>query len=145
MNILKLIILVNNFEISSFFSHKDVLPKAVRSSVIYKFCCEHCSSEYVGSTTRSLIVRSSEHAGRSHRTGNRFNNPSASQIRDHAETCGSPITLDQFTIINQCNKPIDLRILESLYIHKLQPKLNSMQSAFPLSIDKYFPISLPIV
>ena len=128
------IILVNNFKISSFFSYKDVLPKAVRSSVVYKFCCELCSSEYVGSTTRSLIVRSSEHAGRSHRTGNRFSNPSASNIRDHAESCGSPISLDQFTIIDQCNKAIDLRILESLYIFKLQPKLNSMQSAFPLAI-----------
>ena len=128
------IILINNFKISSSFPYKDVLPKAVRSSVIYKFCCERCSSEYVGSTTRSLIVRSSEHAGWSHRTGNRFSSPSASNIRDHTETCGSPISLDHFTIINQCNNSIDLRILESIYIHKLQPKLNSMQSAFPLTI-----------
>jgi len=125
-------ILMNKFSINSFFSYKDRLPKAVRSSVIYKFSCEQCSSGYVGSTTRSLLVRVSEHAGRSHRTGSRLTSPPASNIRDHAEVCGSPITLQQFSILSQSNNNLDIRILESLYIYKQSPTINSQQSAHPL-------------
>ena len=115
-------------------STKDKLLKALRSSVMYRYCCERCSSEYVGSTTRSLLVRSSEHAGRSHRTGNRFSSPPSSNIREHAENCGSPITLDQFSILSECPHNSELRILESIFIHKLAPVMNDHQSAYPLSL-----------
>ena len=61
-------ILVNSFKIDSFFSFKDRLPKGMRSSLIYKYSCVRCTSEYIGSTTRILTTRVAEHAGRSHRT-----------------------------------------------------------------------------
>ena len=127
-------ILINKFKIASCFNYKDKLPKGSRSSVIYKFCCEQCSSEYVGSTTRSLLVRASEHAGRSYRTNNRLAAPTQSTVRDHAETCGSPITLNQFSIISSCTNEINLRILESIYIHNHKPSINSSLSAYPLSL-----------
>lgn len=127
-------ILVNKFKTGSFFNYKDRLPKAARSSVIYKFRCEQCSSEYVGSTTRSLHTRASEHAGRSSRTNNRLACPPNSSIRDHAETCGSPITINQFSILSSCKTEIDLRILESLYIFKQKPSINNVQSSYPLAI-----------
>ena len=127
-------ILINNFKIGSFFNYKDKIPKALRSSVIYKFSCERCSSEYAGSTTRSLLIRASEHAGRSYRTINRLATPSQSTVRDHAESCGSPITLNQFSIVSSCKNETDLRILESIFIHKLKPPINNTLSAFPLSL-----------
>ena len=130
----KWVILVNSFKIDSFFSFKDRLPKGMRSSLIYKSSCVRCTSEYIGSTTRILTTRVAEHAGRSHRTDRILANPPHSNIRDHAETCGSPIVLDNFNIIYSCNNSNDLRILESLYIHKERPFLNNMQSAHPLYI-----------
>ena len=54
------IILVNNFKIGSFFNFKDNLPLAKRSSLVYKFSCARCASEYVGSTTRTLHTRVAE-------------------------------------------------------------------------------------
>jgi len=57
-------ILTNNFKISSFFSYKDKLPKALRSSLVYNFSCAQCASVYVGSTVRTLETRVGEHAGR---------------------------------------------------------------------------------
>ena len=63
------LILVNNFKIGSFFNFKDKLPLAMRSSLVCKFSCARCASEYVGSTIRTLHTRVAEHAGRSFRTG----------------------------------------------------------------------------
>ena len=101
-------------KLTHFFSFKDYLPKGMRSSLIYKYNCVRCTSEYIiGSTTRILTTRVAEHAGRSHRTDRILANPPHSSIRDHAETCGSPIVLDKFNIIDSCNNSNDLRILES--------------------------------
>jgi len=127
-------ILVNNFKIGSFFTYKDRLPLALRSSLVYKFSCAHCASAYVGSTVRALGVRVEEHAGRSLRTGNFFKAPTQSSIRDHCEKCNSPINLDSFSVLGSAKSLIDVRILESLHIFKSKPVLNDMQSAYPLQI-----------
>ena len=118
----------------SFFKHKDVLPKEMRSSLIYKYSCVQCASEYIGSTTRLLASRVAEHSGRSLRTNRILARPSHSNIREHAQTCGTPITIDNFTILDSCSNTNDLRILESLYIFKDRPVLNNMQSAHPLCV-----------
>ena len=39
------------------------------SSLVYKYSCVHCTSEYVGMTTRTLGVMADEHPGVSFRTG----------------------------------------------------------------------------
>ena len=127
------IILVNSFTIGSLFRFKDSLPKSLRSNIVYKFSCEQCSSEYVGSTTRTLNVRTCEHVGKSFRTGIPLTTPSNSSIRSHAEICSGDISLDNFSIIGSANG-LDLKILESLHIFKLKPILNDMQSAFPLAV-----------
>ena len=127
-------IFVNPFKIGSFFKHKDVLPKEMRSSLIYKYSCVQCASEYIGSTTRLLASRVAEHSGRSLRTNRILAHPSHSNIREHAQTCGTPITIDNFTILDSCSNTNDLRILESLYIFKDRPVLNNMQSAHPLCV-----------
>ena len=131
------ILLINNFKIGSFFHYKDRLPKDLRASLIYKFSCVRCASEYIGSTTRALCVRVAEHAGRSHSTTHLLISPPYSSIREHASACDSPVSLDNFFILGSCKNVFDLRILESLYIFKLKPSLNNMQSAHPLFlVDK---------
>ena len=97
----------------------------MRSSLVYKFSCSRCESAYVGSTTRALLTRVSEHKGVSCRTGRMLSTPPHSNIRDHVYSCNSPLTIDNFNILNFCNNSSDLRILESLYIHKIKPSLNS--------------------
>ena len=99
------------------------------ASLVYKFCCARCASEYVGSTTRTLHTRVAEHAGRSFRTGSSLSVPPHSMVRIHSESCGVPVTLDDFRIIGSTSSAIDLRILESMHIFKLKPVLNNSQSS----------------
>ena len=128
------IILVNKFSIGSFFNFKDKLPKLMQSSLIYKYCCGKCPSEYVGLTSRTLHQRVAEHCGRSFRTGQWLAKPPYSSIRLHAEECDSRISIDNFTILSNASNSLDLRFLESLYIFKLKPNLNDSQSSIPLTV-----------
>ena len=62
-------VLVNKFTVGSFFNYKDKLPMRLKSSLVYKFSCAQCASEYVGMTARTLGTRVDEHVGVSYRTG----------------------------------------------------------------------------
>ena len=128
------LVLSNPFRIGNFFNHKDKLPCALRSSVIYKFCCPQCGSSYVGSTMRTLGQRIAEHRGVSYRTNRILTQPSHSAIRDHAFTCDARVHPSNFNIIGSAFNLLELRILESLHIFKDKPSLNETSSAFPLSI-----------
>ena len=75
------VILVNNYKIGSLFSYKDKLI-SLQSSLVYKFSCTQCVSEYVGSTMRTLHTRVAEHTGRSFRAGVLLTSPH-SNIRAH--------------------------------------------------------------
>ena len=133
-------VLVNNLSIGSFFKCKDQLPKSLRSCVIYKYSCpqSNCGSEYIGSTIRTLGTRANEHRGTSIRTGRPLSKPSQSSIRDHCVQCAGDVSLDCFKIIGQLRGCLDyeLRLSESIFIHCQKPKLNDMNSAFPLKIVK---------
>ena len=59
----------------------------------------HDAYEYVGSTTSTLHTRVAEHAGRSFRTGSILSVPPHSMVRTHSESCGVPVTLNDFRII----------------------------------------------
>ena len=118
----------------SLFPYKDKLPISLQSSLVYKFSCTQCVSEYVGSTTSTLHTRVAEHAGRSFRTGALLTPHPHSNIRAHALSCSSPVANDNFNILARENNNIDVRILESLFIYKIRPDLNDSQSAFPLNI-----------
>jgi hypothetical protein len=128
------VILVNSFKIGSFFPYKDTLPKHMRSSLVYKFSCARCASAYVGMTTRNLYTRVAEHCGRSSRTGSVLTRPPNSAIRIHAESCDVRISEQNFEILSSTSNETDLKILESLFIHKLKPNLNSANSSFPLQL-----------
>ena len=130
------IILVNPFRIGSFFHYKDRIPKGMQASLVYEFSCVRgrTSVSYVGSTKRHLYERVAEHANRSARTGLSFSTPSNSSIKTHSDSCVCDISVDNFRILGSCCNELDLRILESLYIHRRKPNLNDHLSAFPLSI-----------
>ena len=129
------VILTNSFTLGHLFRYKDTLQKGMLSAVVYKFSCPKCGSEYVGSTIRNLATRAAEHAGVSVRTGVPLSVPPFSYIREHHLDCFSQqISLDHFKVIDSTKNTIDLRILESLHIHRSKPKLNSALSAYPLAI-----------
>ena len=126
----------NSRKINVFFKHKDSLDPLLCSSVVYKFDCGSCNASYVGSTARHLKTRIDEHRGVSHRTGVPLGRPSASSIREHWHECSHPFNKSNFTVIDHCNSPYDLRLLESIYILKQKPNLNNTESAAPLYITK---------
>ena len=130
-------ILTNNLTLGSYFRFKDALPIMSRSSIIYSYVCTHCGAQYVGSTARTLFVQSSEHSGKSHRTGLPVSCPKHSAIRSHTEqVCNAAVSNAAFSIVDSTSNELDLRILESIYIHDRKPILNDKESAFNLQIIK---------
>ena len=101
------------------------------SNIIYKYSCSQCQSTYIGETQRHLISRISEHKGISPRTSMPFSNPPFSNIREHALSFDHPIKVDNFSVLARCPSH-DLRLLESIFIHKFSPNLNNQASSFPL-------------
>ena len=93
------VVLVNKFTVGSFFNYKDKLPMRLKSSLLYKFSCAQCASEYVGMTARTLGTRVDEHVGVSYRTGTRLTQPPHSAIRDHRDNCGTPFDTSNFKIL----------------------------------------------
>ena len=61
----------------------------LKSSLVYKFSCALCASEYGGMTARTLDTRVDEHVGVSYRTGARLTQPPHSAIRDHRDSWGT--------------------------------------------------------
>ena len=123
----------NALRIASFFRFKDQLPIDLRSSIVYMFKCPSCQARYIGSTNRTFKVRVDEHIGQSSRTGLPCRTTSHSAVREHAKVCDVPVCKDNFEILATCNSA-DIRILESLYIKSMSPRLNNMLSASPLNI-----------
>ena len=112
------IVLVNNLRIGSFFHYKDVLPVAMRSSLVYSYSRAPC-------TVRILHSRVAEHCGESSRTSARLSDPPHSLIRNHAKACSSfPIKIGNFRILGTCSNIFYFRVLESLFINKFKPVLN---------------------
>ena len=129
------LVLRNPRTIGSLFKFKDTVPDMMRSLVVYKYTCPRCNlGTYLGSTKRMLKVRIDSHRGISHRTGNTLNKKEFSNIRDHANSCNSPISYENFQIITQAIDETSLPILESLMIKQLVPSLNSQLSSAPLFI-----------
>ena len=92
----------------------------LRTSVIYQFSCGQCSTSYIGQTVKQLKVHISQHKGRSFRTNNLLTCPENSKILEHS--------------LNSGHYNFELRIHESLWIHKLKPSLNDRSSWTELSI-----------
>ena len=63
------VVLVNKFTVGPLFNYKEKLPMRLKSSLVYKFSCARCASEYTAMTARTLGTRVDEHVGVSYRTG----------------------------------------------------------------------------
>ena len=85
-------------------------------------------------TTSTLGVRADEHAGVSFRTGVPLTRPPHSAVREHLESCPVSYDINNFKILASAAHESDHRILESLYIAKLKPSLNSQLSSYPLAV-----------
>ena len=127
-------IFVNKNTIGSLFKVKDSIPVPLCSNVVYCFNCPDCSSRYVGSTSRNLKIRISEHKGISYRTGTKITTPSYSKIREHSLSCNHNINEQDFSIRFRATSASDLRIAESLVIMKEKPDLNGNELATKLLI-----------
>ena len=96
----------------------------LRTSLVCKYSCVHCTSEYVGMTTRTLVTRVAEHAGISvpHTSlHTQLTSPSQSAVRDHSELCFTNVGINNFKVLANSSSEIDFKILESLHIFKSMP------------------------
>ena len=101
--------------------------------MVYLYNCGQCSAQYCGETTRHLKTRVAEHRGVSPRTGVTYKSPVCSNVRDHAVVTGHDINFENFTVLHRTDS-YNLRLAESILIHKLKPNLNGMDSSIPLNI-----------
>ena len=127
-------VLRNTFTIGSLFRFKDRVPKACCSGVVYKFSCSSCGESYIGSTYVRLRTRVCQHMGISDRTGRMALSPTSSSVRDHSLVCDRAFSITNFDILHKSHSVLDLRTLESLYIHKQKPRINGKNSAIPLNV-----------
>ena len=122
----KVIPVFQTLKTQSFFANKDKIPVFLRSNVVYKFTCEHCTACYIGETRRHLITRINEHLS---------GKPVPSELSLHEHECKR----ENFTLL-QCT-PYTM-IAESLHIarHKNTHLLNEKQSSLPLMLFRHFSI-----
>ena len=126
-------VFTSKFTMSSLFRFKDRITNHLLSSVVYEYNCGLYASSYIGQTGKQLKIRMSQHKGRSFRTGQLLASPEFSNIRNHAFETDHPILDDNIKILDTCD-PFDLRLLESIYIHKKNPSLKDQNSSTELSI-----------
>ena len=119
------IIFTNDFTVGSVLRRSKDKPFDLTSNVVYLFKCPCCTARYVGSCTRWLSHRCREHAGFSVRTSFPLSSPPFSSIRNHSEENDHPFTHKNFEILTSNPNRADLLTLESLYINKMKPSLNS--------------------
>ena len=123
------------------YQFSDCSPKLPRSTsflailhwAMYKYSCD-CSQSYIGSTAVNLYIRISQHMVLSYRTGNALTKPPKSSIRDHTSKCSNRINPENFTIIDRVPEESSLRILESLHIKRIRPRINECNTAVPIYI-----------
>ena len=126
-------VFTNNHTIGSFFNIKDRLPDLLCSNIVYLFQCPSCSAGYVGSTTRNLTIRISEHRGISFRTNRMISNPSYSMIREHSLSKDHRFREENFKIVYRARNIRELRTAESLIMYELKPKLINNELAVSLN------------
>jgi hypothetical protein len=125
----------SNKRLSTFFSFKDKIPKALRSGVVYSFTCRCCSGSYVGrQTTRHLHTLVTEHLGITPMTGKQCKNPPQSSSFSHLISTGHTASIDDFKILSSCSDDQECLINESLLISKMKPSLDVQGSSIPLHL-----------
>ena len=124
------------FKIGSLFSVKDLIPKELKSCVVYRFRCAGCSACYVGETSRHICTRINEH----------LNMDKASHIFQHLQDsprCRTLCSSECFVVIDQATTRTQLKFKEAVYIHWEKPSLN--QQLFQVNLNLSFVISCYII
>ena len=121
--------------LSTFFRFIDRIPLSLRSRIVYKYKCQCCNALYVGETVRHFHKRISEHMGISGSTGKPLSKPPFSNIRDHHQSSGHPISSDDFSILSSCSSSFELLLRESLLISKRKPSLMPILVLYPCIIN----------
>ena len=121
----------NPFTVGSALKKPIMRPLSLTSNAVYLFSCPCCNARYVGSSTRFIQHRICEHKGISYRTLLPLTKPPFSAIREHSHNSDHPYTDTAFEILTVSSTKTDLLILESLYINKMKPNLNT-GTAVPL-------------
>ena len=122
---------------STFFRFKDHIPLSLRSLIVYKYKCQCCNALChlcVGETVCHFHKHISEHMGISGSTGKPLSKPPLSNIFDHHQSSGHPISPDDFSILSSCSSSFELLSRESLLISKRKPSLNANLSSVPLTL-----------
>ena len=128
-------VLYNNVDkIGNFFNLKQRMPFDLQSDIIYKYACGVCNDTYIGLTAKIYRFRISQQLGISHRTSRRLATVVKSAPRHHAEASDHPIFSSNFKIITKAPHTLDIRTLESLYMHTESPSLNKDKFATKLNI-----------
>ena len=122
-----------NFKISNFLDSKIKSLTHYDPEFVYKFHGERCISIYVGKTTRHTSSRIKEHLEVSFRTGLRLTSSPYNAIGEHVINNNHSYTNfnlseNQFTVLTSAASDFDLCIKENLYIKKLRPHLNDLES-----------------
>ena len=120
------------------FNFKDRIPETLRSYIVYRYKCKTCNELYIGKTDRHYYVRNCEHFGRTPIRGKVSKRKlQPSPIRDHLlYTHHDSCMESDFNILDDVKSTNDfhLKIKESLYIHRDNPKLNGQESSTPLEL-----------
>ena len=101
----------------------------LRTSAIYLFLC----GQIIGQTVKQFNVRISQHKTRSFGTDNSLTCHENSKMLEYSLDSGHSIHDHNFKISENLHN-FDLRILESLWNHKLNSSLNDRSSSIELSI-----------
>ena len=128
------IVFQSKTRLSSLLWFKDIIPKEIRSHLVYKFTCSCCNATYYGESERHFFVRASEHLGMTPLTGKRVRNPKKSVIFDRILLNGHDVNFEDFTILLKENNQFKLHLTESLLIKRDKPELNRNIYSYPLEL-----------
>ena len=110
---------IGSFNVSNYFSLKDVAPLTFKANVIYCFKVSGDKTQsYIGKAQRHLAIRVEEH----------FSEKSEkSAIHEHISSCKDchSFSILNFFTLAQADTDFEAKIREALYIYKYTPKLNN--------------------
>ena len=103
---------------------KPPVEKMIKSGIVYKITCPHCSACYVGQSSRHLQTCFREHT----------KNPGP--VKTHLSNCNTTITEEHIDILASTSRGEGyLLTLEALYIQELEPKINTKAEQDPDNKD----------
>ena len=130
-----------NNRFQSFLGFKDKIPNNLRSHILYRYTCNSCKAICIGKTRRHYLVRVFEHLGISLKTHKKYtynpNNKCNSAILKHVNCQKCVGDVQNFKIIGSATNDFQLKIKESLLIHKNKPKINGADQSVPLELFEW--------